>query len=49
MQEFIDFVLVDGNVYSMANLISFFGFCIALGAIVMIAQALLSAGGTVRM
>ena len=48
MQEFIDFVLVAGNVYALANLISFFGFCLALGAIVMIAQALLSAGGTVR-
>lgn len=48
MQEFVDFILVDGNVFSMANLVSFFGFCIAIGAIVMIAQALLSVGGTVR-
>lgn len=44
MQAFVEFVLVDGNVISMANLVSFFGFCIVFGGIVMIAQACMRSG-----
>lgn len=48
MMAFVDFILVDGNVFSMANLISFFSFCVAIGSITMIAQALMFAGGSMR-
>lgn len=36
MQEFLDFVLVDGDVFSIANLTSFFGFTLILCSIVLI-------------
>lgn len=42
MQEFIDFVMVDGNVLSIANLTSFFGFALILASIVLICHTFLN-------
>lgn len=36
MNEFIAYVLVDGDVFSLVNLTSFFGFTLIVAAIVMI-------------
>lgn len=44
MADFMGFILVDGNVVSMANLVSFFAFCVVLGVIIMVMQASLNAG-----
>lgn len=41
MQEFINFILIDGNELTFANLVSFFAFCIVMGSIVMICQSLM--------
>jgi len=41
MQLFVEFVLVDGNVVSMANVVSFLGVTILVGAVVMMCQALM--------
>lgn len=36
MEDFIAYVLVDGDVFSLVNLTSFFGFSLIVAAIVMI-------------
>lgn len=36
LEEFIAYVLVDGDVFSLVNLTSFFGFSLIVAAIVMI-------------
>lgn len=41
MDAFMNFILVDGNQLSFANLVSFFAFTLVMGSIVMICQALL--------
>lgn len=41
MQAFIDFILIDGNELTFVNLVSFFAFCVVMGSIVMICQALM--------
>ena len=41
MDVFMDFILVDGNVLSFANVVSFMAFTVVMGSIVMICQALM--------
>lgn len=41
MQPFVDLILIDGNVLSMANVVSFMGFTVLIGGVVMICQALM--------
>lgn len=36
LEDFISYVLVDGDVFSLVNLTSFFGFSLIVAAIVMI-------------
>lgn len=41
MQIFVDMILVDGNVLSFANVVSFLGFTVLVGSVTMICQALM--------
>lgn len=36
MQEFINFVMVDGDAFSIANLTAFYGFALILASVVLI-------------
>jgi len=40
MQPLVDFILIDGNTLTFANMISFYGFTVIMGTIAMICQAL---------
>lgn len=42
MDGFIEFVLVDGNQFSIANITSFFGFTLTLAALVLIIHTFLN-------
>lgn len=42
MQNFIDFVMVDGNALSIANLTAFYGFTLILASIVLICHTFLN-------
>ena len=44
MQEFIDFILIDGSGLTFPNLLSVFAFCVVLGTIIMVMQSSLNAG-----
>lgn len=48
MQAFVDFICVDGYNLSFSNLISFFGFCLIMGTMVMMCQAAFNAAGNIR-
>lgn len=39
METFMDFIMVDGNVLSFANVVSFMAFTVVMGSIVMICQS----------
>ena len=41
MESFMNFILVDGNVLSFANVVSFMAFTVVVGSIVMICQSLM--------
>ncbi|WP_164516733.1 hypothetical protein [Clostridium transplantifaecale] len=44
MKEFIDFILIDGSGLTVANLASFFAFCVVFGTVIMVIQASMNAG-----